>query len=219
VEHDQELDWRLAGRRRPPAPEADAARTALGPLAPAGNGALTRLLRGPVQRSELAVQGAGALDPEIGAAIEAEQGGGSPLPAPLRSEMEHHLGVGLEPVRVHTGPRADQLSRSVQADAFTTGTDIFFGGGRYDPGTGGGRELIAHELTHVVQQSTGAVGEAGTVSHPHDPAELQAAEVGRSIVASPAAGAAPAAEDAVEDVAGVAGGAGGHAHGPTGQGD
>ncbi len=227
MEHDQELELRPAGRHRPPVPETDRAPGMLGPLAPAGNSALTRLLRGPVQRSAAATQGAGELDPEIGSAIAAEQGGGSPLPAPLRSEMEHHLGVGLDAVRVHTGARADELSRSVQADAFTTGTDIFFGGGRYDPGSGGGRELIAHELAHVVQQGTGAGGPEGTVSHPHDPAELQAAEVGRSIGSAPAfdpAGspAGTAAEEPVEDAPGAAAAAGdhaGHAHGPGGHGD
>jgi hypothetical protein len=220
VEHDQELDPRPAGRHRPPLPGTDRAPGMLGSLAPAGNSALTRLLRGPVQRSAAVSQGAGELDPEIGSAIAAEQGGGSPLPAPLRSEMEHHLGVGLDAVRVHTGGRADELSRSVQADAFTSGTDIFFGGGRYDPGSGGGRELIAHELAHVVQQGTGAGGPEGTVSHPHDPAELQAAEVGRSIGSAPALDlTGGAAEESVEDAAGASGDHAGHAHGPAGHGD
>jgi hypothetical protein len=149
-----------------------------------------------VQRTALAEQGAGPLDPEIGAAIEAEHGGGAPLPESLRSEMEHHLGVGLDPVRVHTGPRADLLSRSVQAEAFTTGTDIFFSGGRFDPASQGGRELIAHELTHVVQQSGGG-GEAA-VSHPHDPAEVQATEVARSFAA---AAAFDPTEEPAEDAA------------------
>jgi hypothetical protein len=183
VEHDREQPE--PGSRHwieQPAERLGAAPTGpgLGQLAPAGNTALTRLLRPSVQRSALTTQGAGALDPEIGAAIDAERGGGAALPDSLRSEMEHHFGVGLDAVRVHTGGRADELNQSVQADAFTSGTDIFFGGGR-DPASAAGRELIAHELTHVVQQATGTAGAEGTVSHPHDPAEAQAAEVARTV--------------------------------------
>jgi hypothetical protein len=168
---------RQAGQPAPaPAPPGP-----LGRLAPAGNGALTRLLRGPVQRSALAEQGAGPLDQEIGAAIDAEHGGGSPLADPVRAEMEHHFGLDLGAVRLHTGTNAAALSRSVQAEAFTTGTDIFLGGGSLDASSSTGKELLAHELTHVVQQATGAAGDAATVSHPHDPAEVQAREVGRTV--------------------------------------
>jgi hypothetical protein len=55
---------------------------------------------------------------------------------------------------VHTGPEADELNQQLQAKAFTTGPDIFFRRGEYNPGSSGSRELIAHELSHVVQQSS-----------------------------------------------------------------
>lgn len=66
--------------------------------------------------------------------------------------MERALGADFGGVRVHTDERADALNRSLRARAFTTGADIFFRRGAYDPASPGGREVLAHELTHVVQQ-------------------------------------------------------------------
>jgi hypothetical protein len=208
VEHDFEQE--RGGATRRPATGPAALPAAAVPLpAAAGNAAITRLVR-QVRRKELGNQGAGPLDPEIGAAIEAERGGGSPLAAPVRAEMEHHFGLDLGAVRLHTGSNAAALSRSVQAEAFTTGTDIFLGGGNLDASSPAGRELLAHELTHVVQQSTGATGADATVSDPHDPAEVQAGEVGRMV-----AGAGPAQRPAVGD---AAAGTGGHiGPGPVGR--
>lgn len=60
-------------------------------------------------------------------------------------------------MKVHNDAQSDQLNQSIQARAFTTGQDVFFRGGEYNPGSRGGQELIAHELTHVVQQNGGAV--------------------------------------------------------------
>jgi hypothetical protein len=60
-------------------------------------------------------------------------------------------------VRVHTSAAADGLNRSLNARAFTTGRDIYFRQGHYNPGSSGGRELLAHELTHVVQQNADRV--------------------------------------------------------------
>jgi len=152
-----------------PAPESDA-----GGPGPAvlpsliGNAAFTSLVRsggaagggaaGAVHRAAAGSQGAGPLDPEIASEIDAQRGGGSPLPKDVRADMEHHLGQGLDGVRVHTGASADAVSRSVQAEAFTTGTDVFFAQGRYDPGSSSGRGLLAHELTHVVQQRGASTG-------------------------------------------------------------
>lgn len=149
----------------------------------AGNAAFSRF----VQRFASGGAGAGPLDPEIGAAIDAERGGGSPLPDSVSADLGSRFGVGFGAVRVHTDGRADVLSRSVQAAAFTTGTDIFFSRGAYDPGSPAGRELLAHELTHVVQQSAGLGGE-GRVSHPDDGAEVQARRIAR-MVAGPGSAA------------------------------
>jgi hypothetical protein len=66
--------------------------------------------------------------------------------------MERALGADLSGVRIHADRRADELSRLLQARAFTTGQHVFFRRGAYDPVSSGGRALLAHELTHVVQQ-------------------------------------------------------------------
>jgi hypothetical protein len=156
------------------------------------NTAFAQLIsRTTATREEIASQGAGPLDPGIATAIRAAQGGGSPLAGPVRADLEQTMGVDLSAVRVHVGDQALMLNRAVQADAFTTGTHIFFGDGGYDPASSSGRELLAHEVTHVVQQSTEPGGQA-RVSHPDEPAEVRAREVGRA--ASRAAGAGPLAD-------------------------
>jgi len=66
--------------------------------------------------------------------------------------MESALGVDLGAVRIHTDTQAGTLSRQLSARAFTTGSDVFFGSGEYQPGTASGRHLLAHELAHTVQQ-------------------------------------------------------------------
>ncbi|NES82756.1 MAG: DUF4157 domain-containing protein [Moorea sp. SIO2B7] len=83
------------------------------------------------------------------------KGGGSPLDHAFRAKVEPAMGADFSGVKVHTDNDADQLSKSIQAKAFTTGNDIFFKKGEYEPGSQKGQELLAHELTHVVQQSSG----------------------------------------------------------------
>ena len=90
-------------------------------------------------------------------AINNAKGNGKPLDAGLQKSMGQLMGANFSKVRVHSDARSDQLSQSIQARAFTTGQDIFFRAGAYQPGNPGGQELIAHELTHVVQQN-GAIG-------------------------------------------------------------
>jgi hypothetical protein len=84
--------------------------------------------------------------------LESQQGGGSPLPAETRSFMEPRFGADFGSVRMHTDDGAAQLSQDLNAQAFTKGTDIYMGAGKYNPDTSSGKELLAHELTHVVQQ-------------------------------------------------------------------
>lgn len=69
-----------------------------------------------------------------------------------RSFMEKRFGVDFSDVKIHTGDRADELSRSINARAFTHGRDLFFANQQFDPETNTGKRLLAHELTHVVQQ-------------------------------------------------------------------
>jgi len=101
------------------------------------------------------VDAAGGMDVgvDVEAAIQGARGGGQPLADSVRGPMEQAFGTDFGGVRVHTGGQADALNRSIQARSFTTGQDIFFRQGEYAPGSRGGQELIAHELTHVVQQN------------------------------------------------------------------
>lgn len=89
-------------------------------------------------------------------AIDRKRGEGQPLEKNVQSQMEGHLGSDFSDVRVHTDGESDSLNRSLNAKAFTTGKDVFFSSGAYEPGSHSGQKLIAHELTHVVQQG-GAV--------------------------------------------------------------
>jgi hypothetical protein len=83
-------------------------------------------------------------------------GAGEPLPAAERAFLEPRFGHDFGHVRIHAGPDAQAVSAHVQARAFTRGHHIAFGAGEYAPGTTAGRRLLAHELTHVVQQEQGA---------------------------------------------------------------
>ncbi|WP_456829906.1 eCIS core domain-containing protein [Deinococcus sp. UYEF24] len=90
--------------------------------------------------------------------IQARKGGGVPLPASVQRQLEAGLNHDLSGVRIHTDGEADLLSKKVNAVAFTTGQDIYFQSGRFDPNSRTGIELLAHEATHAVQQSRGQVG-------------------------------------------------------------
>ena len=103
-------------------------------------------------------QGQGdAVSADLEASIQREKGGGQSLNDSIRQPMEQSFGADFSGVKIHTDSEADQLSQSIQAKAFTTGKDVFFRQGAYDPGSQSGQELIAHELTHVVQQGGAAV--------------------------------------------------------------
>ena len=78
---------------------------------------------------------------------------GDPLEPTLRREMEQHFGHDFSTVRVHRGAAAEQSACDVNARAYTVGSNMVFGAGEFSPGTREGRRLLAHELTHVVQQS------------------------------------------------------------------
>ncbi|MBN4003326.1 DUF4157 domain-containing protein [Nostoc sp. LPT] len=110
---------------------------------------------GRVQR-QITVRAAGDAGGEISSEWEGElvraKGGGQPMSPTVREPMERAFGADFGGVRVHTGAQADSLARTIQAKAFTTGQDVFFRRGAYEPLSRGGQELIAHELTHVIQQ-------------------------------------------------------------------
>jgi Domain of unknown function (DUF4157) len=94
---------------------------------------------------------------DVERAIEGSRGGGHSLDSGVKASMGQALNAGFSDVRVHTDADADALNQSVSARAFTTGRDIYFRQGEYNPGSSGGRELLAHELTHVVQQNPTSV--------------------------------------------------------------
>ncbi|MBZ9714758.1 eCIS core domain-containing protein, partial [Deinococcus multiflagellatus] len=90
--------------------------------------------------------------------IQERRGAGNPLPEAIQRHLEQGLNHDLSKVRVHDDAEADQLAKGVNAIAFTTGTDIFFQSGRFNPNSQSGLELLAHEVTHTVQQAQGRVG-------------------------------------------------------------
>ncbi len=84
--------------------------------------------------------------------LSQSKGSGTPLPEKPRSFMESRFGAEFGNVNIHTGAQATMLSQSINAQAFTHGNDIYFNQGKYNPKSSGGKHLLAHELTHVVQQ-------------------------------------------------------------------
>lgn len=112
--------------------------------------------------------GGGEASTDLESAIKRARGGGQPLEEGMRESMEQLMGADFSGVRVHTDTEADQLNKSIQAKAFTMGQDLFFRQGAYEPKSRGGQELIAHELTHVVQQNgSGVKRSPSTPIHPH----------------------------------------------------
>jgi hypothetical protein len=107
-------------------------------------------------KPQLTAEGANA-DTSVDAAIQHARGSGQPLAHNLRAPMEQAFGTDFSGVKIHTDAESDTLNRSLNARAFTNGHDIFFKAGEYNPGTASGQELIAHELTHVVQQNMAVV--------------------------------------------------------------
>ncbi len=99
------------------------------------------------------------IPPTLEAEIATLPYSGMPLSAAERSFFEPRFGHDFSNVRIHTDAQASHLAQELNAEAFTVGPDIAFAAGAYAPGTTEGQHLIAHELTHVVQQTTGGVGQ------------------------------------------------------------
>jgi outer membrane protein OmpA-like peptidoglycan-associated protein len=115
------------------------------------------------------------VSPAIESQIASLKGAGHPLPASARSYFEPRFGQDFGRVRVHTGPRAAEAAHSIGALAFTAGRDVAFAAGRYAPETSAGRRLLAHELTHVVQQGAAIRARAADiVQRVGDPSQIPA---------------------------------------------
>jgi hypothetical protein len=123
----------------------------------------------------------GRVHPDVTARIAAARGRGAPLAPAVRDEMSAALGHDFGDVRVHTDELAGALARSVQARAFTTGADVFFGPGEYAPASGQGRGLLAHELAHVIQQRGTPTAGDMRVSEPGDALEREAERAAGSL--------------------------------------
>jgi len=109
-----------------------------------------------LEADEVQRQPADSHPPEMTENLEAHiqkaRGYGHPLPNTLREPMEQALGTDFSRVRLHTDAEADALDQALNARAFTAGEDIFFRQGEYNPSSDSGQRLIAHELSHVIQQ-------------------------------------------------------------------
>ncbi len=123
----------------------------------------------------------GSLGADVTQRIDAGRGTGSGLAEGTRSQMESAFGADFGGVKVHQDAESDSLARNMTAKAFTTGSDIFL---RQDQNAGD-TSLMAHELTHVVQQSSGADsgGSGMTVGAADDHLEHEADEVAHSVTA------------------------------------
>ena len=91
----------------------------------------------------------------VEAGINNTKGNGQSLPGDIQREMETKMGADLSDVKVHTDGQATQMNKDINAKAFTHGQDIYFNQGQYNPSTSQGKHLLAHELTHTVQQGKG----------------------------------------------------------------
>ncbi|MDR4484436.1 MAG: DUF4157 domain-containing protein [Nitrospirales bacterium] len=112
-------------------------------------GVLPRIQRFPRQSTEETYTAPASVDHVLASA-------GRPLEPALRQDMEQRFGQDFSRVRVYTGAAAEQSARDVNALAYTVGHNIVFGAGRFAPATNAGQRMLAHELTHVVQESVGA---------------------------------------------------------------
>jgi hypothetical protein len=116
----------------------------------------------------------GAVHPGVEKAISSSRGSGATLDRGVQEKFAPQLGDSLSDVRIHADSTADALARSVSARAFATGSDVYFAQGEYKPGTSDGDKLLAHELTHVVQQRGAPTSGPMTVSQPGDAMETHA---------------------------------------------
>jgi len=117
------------------------------------------LLQRQEEEEELQAKGdsmmtGGVLSGEVETAVASAKSGGRPLDDTIRAPMEQAFQADFSGVKIHTGGEADSLNRSLNARAFTSGQDVFFRSGEYNPGSTGGQELLAHELTHTIQQGS-----------------------------------------------------------------
>ena len=145
------------------------------------------------------------LDEDLIRRIEVQRGSGKPLEPEVRSQMEAAFGNDFDSVHIHTDTSANRLAKELGAKAFTTGRDILFDEGEYNPQSQPGKALLSHELTHVVQQRKIKSSDFHTpalkaLSQPSDRAEREATRVANQVVSqqeSPVQVTAPLAANTI----------------------
>ncbi|MCI0396434.1 MAG: DUF4157 domain-containing protein [Chloroflexi bacterium] len=150
-----------------------------------GNSAVQRFL---AQRAKApGGSGPGEIDDQTAAAINADRGSGQELDEGIAGRAGSVMGRDFGDVKVHADSQADALSRQLGAKAFTTGKDIFFRAGAYNPTSGEGQQLISHELTHVAQQGATPPAVQGQmmVNDPNDQFEAEADNVAGVVMNQP----------------------------------
>lgn len=130
-------------------------------------------------------------------------GGGSPLAADVRDEMEGRLGADFGDVRVHNDSTAHDSAVSVNAHAYTVGSNVVFQRDKYDTSSDAGKTMLAHELTHVIQQRSGPVDGSPAsgginVSDPSDRFEREASANADRVMSGPAPAAPATAAGSVQ---------------------
>jgi hypothetical protein len=139
----------------PPAAPVTGSRTGLAVQRSVGRIAYAKLSPSPLARAPLVQrkgEGQASVAPDVQQEIQGSMNAGAPLPPNVRGFMEPRFRANFSDVRIHTGQRAPQLARRLNARAFTVGRNIFFGRDQFRPESREGGELIAHELTHTIQQ-------------------------------------------------------------------
>jgi Domain of unknown function (DUF4157) len=177
-----------------------------------GNRAVQRMVQAKSNENELAIEREGQAPFTSAFDIDAVlRSPGGALDSGTREFMEAGFGYDFSSVRVHNDTAAADSSRSIDANAYTIGQDVVFGAGKYSPGSSEGRRLIAHELTHVVQQSSSAAAAPGlsdgelAISEPSDDSEqiaessasdiMSGGALGQAVGESPGAAAVQRDED------------------------
>jgi hypothetical protein len=210
--HTHENDWASAEKQHSPASRRDEGMEAMASLALAAGrtdalppAAILHLQRAAGNASVTSLLGAEHEDEPSPVKDVVGSGGGQPLDTPTRHFMESRFGSDFGDVRVHTDPKASESAKAVSAQAYTVGSDIVFQSGTYAPETGAGKHMLAHELTHVVQQRSGPVD--GTpapggikISHPSDSFEQEAERHAGAIMSQPPPPAAEAPARAAPEV-------------------
>lgn len=190
-QHDQAPSSEDGHRRKHPDCDTDSAATAVAAAALRVGRAVPREALPLLQRAAGNAAVASALGEDLDGSLvhSVISGSGQPLDPGVQGVMESHLGADLSDVRVHTDGRAGESAQAINAQAYTAGNHIVFQRRNYEPGTQSGLRMLAHELTHVVQQRSGPVDGSPisggvSVSDPSDRFEQAAERNAEAVVQS-----------------------------------